>query len=190
MPGQDSNEIVVAAGGSLSFAPVGTPLPTNLTTALNAAFKDVGYIDEDGATFTAGVDVEDIMSWQKATPTRRLVTARTLAAQANLQQWNEDNFALAFGGGDWTEPTAGVHRYDPPADQDPLEEHAVVLAWQDGDRSSRLVISRATVNEEVETQFVRNGASVLPITFQALTPDDADAAWYYLTDDHQFSAAS
>ena len=35
-------------GGAVYSAPLGTTLPTDATTALNVAFKALGYISEDG----------------------------------------------------------------------------------------------------------------------------------------------
>lgn len=37
-------------GGAVFRAPLGTPLPTDTTTALNDAFKSLGYISKDGLT--------------------------------------------------------------------------------------------------------------------------------------------
>jgi hypothetical protein len=186
---QDTKQIKVLSEGDLFIAPVGTALPETVDEALDPAFINLGLVTDDGVTFSRGQEVEDIMSWQRQTPSRRIVTGRTFTAAAQLQQHNPDNFALAFGGGEWSEPDAGIYRYDPPADGDALAEYAVVIDAQDGDRHDRAVILRSTVEGEVETQFVRNAASVLPITFSALTPDDADRPWYYLSDDEAFAGA-
>lgn len=50
-------------GGSVFVAPVGTELPTDVTTALNAAFQNVGYISEDGVVNTNSPDTDTIKEW-------------------------------------------------------------------------------------------------------------------------------
>lgn len=189
---QDADEIQVAANGDLYIAPYGTTLPadTDPRAALNAAFSNVGYLSDDGMSLAAGASVEDIRVWQKQNPARRIVTERTFSASGSLAQWNEETFAVAFGGGEWTTTAAGVYRYDPPADGAAITEYAAVLDWQDGDRLYRTVIQRATLADDVETQLVRNGPSLLPITLNALTPDDEDAPWFFVTDDPAFAVAS
>lgn len=183
----NSEELVVAISGHIRLANLADvpslPATTDGPTADTPDFTDLGYTTEDGVTFTATPTVEDINAWQKATPVRRLVTARALTAAFSLEQWNQDNFSLAFGGGEWSEPAPGVFRYDPPADVDPLPDYALVVDFQDGDRHCRVVIYRGNVTEAVETQLMRTGIAVLPITFNALSPDDRDRAWYFVGDD-------
>lgn len=43
-------------GGYIFSAPVGTALPTDYSTALNAAFVNLGYVTDDGATFSTETD--------------------------------------------------------------------------------------------------------------------------------------
>ncbi len=184
---QNAEEITVALSGKVWVAPysAGLTLPDDLATP-DAAFIDLGYTSEDGVTFSASPNVEDIMSWQKQTPVRRIVTGRDTSVAFTLEQTNLDTFALAFGGGTWTEPTAGLYRYDPPADADLLSEYACVVDFADGDRNSRIVLMRATINDAVKTQLVRNNAAMLPITLAALTPDDQDKPWYFISDDPSY----
>lgn len=50
-------------GGAISYAPTTTTLPTDATTALDAAFVNVGYISEDGVTQGITRDSEEIKAW-------------------------------------------------------------------------------------------------------------------------------
>lgn len=187
---QTAEEITVALTGNVWIAPYSDTLvlPEDLG-APDAAFTDMGYTTEDGVTFSATPNVEDIMAWQKATPVRRIVTSREVTIGYTLEQLNLDTFAHAFGGGEWTEPTAGVYRYDPPADADALAEYACIIDFADGDRNGRFVLSRGTVNDAVETNLVRNNAAMLPVSLAGLTPDGEDTAWYFISNDDAFAPA-
>lgn len=188
---QDSSEIVVAVSGDISIAPVGTTLPTDLSALDTDVWTNLGYTTEDGVTFNDSVEIEEIRAWQSANPVRKIVTARDKTVEFALEQWNPDNFILAYGGGDWSMPSAGIHRFDPPAVADAVAEYSMVVDLADGDKSHRFVIERGNVQEGVETQLLRSGAAVLPITFGTLNPDNPDnPAWYHLTDDPAFANAS
>ena len=50
-------------GGSVFRAPLGTVLPTDATSDLNAAFKNMGYISEDGVSNEATRDSAEIKAW-------------------------------------------------------------------------------------------------------------------------------
>lgn len=50
-------------GGAIYTAPVGTPLPTSATEALDPAFQGLGYVSEDGLTNSTSLEVEKIKAW-------------------------------------------------------------------------------------------------------------------------------
>lgn len=50
-------------GGGIYSAPLGTAVPTDATTALNVAFKNLGYVSEDGVTNSDERSTDDIKAW-------------------------------------------------------------------------------------------------------------------------------
>jgi hypothetical protein len=50
-------------GGAIFTAPIGTTLPTDTTTALDAAFKCLGYVSEDGVVNANSPETENVKAW-------------------------------------------------------------------------------------------------------------------------------
>lgn len=51
------------ATGAVFVAPAGTTVPTDATSALDAAFKGLGYVSEDGLVNSIETDTENIKAW-------------------------------------------------------------------------------------------------------------------------------
>lgn len=184
---QDTSELRVASHGDIYVAPVGTALPTDVDSALNAAFINLGLVTEDGVSMSVSPEVESFMAWQRRQAVRRELVNQDITLSFALEQWNAENVKFAFGGGAVSEPSAGLFRYDFPDGDDALDERAIVVEWQDGpDHRWRIVFERGNVMEAVESQFVRNALAVLPITFGVLAADDGGSPGYILADDLEF----
>lgn len=180
---QDAAEIHVASNGSVHAGAVGSTVPTTPTAALDGAFYDLGYLTEDGVTFTSTPTVEELRAWQEADPVRRITTTRSLTVAGNLMQTNQENFLVAFGGGSWSSPSAGIYKYTPPLPSAALAESCVVVRSQDGTKNNNYNVFRANITEAVESTLSRSAAQLLPFTFSALSPAGGGASWEFLTDD-------
>lgn len=185
---KDASELKVAGNGGIFVAPVGSTLPVDVDSPLDGAFVDTGYATEDGVTFRYAPEITDHRGWQSAHPLRRDLTNVELDAVFGLLQWNEETIRLAFGGGEVTEPSDGVFRYDFPEAGDEIDERAAVVETIDGDRKDRFVIARCNPVEAVETQFQRASTAVLPITLRALQPDSGVVAYYLTNDEDAFGS--
>lgn len=183
----NADSIVVAANGTVYVAPVGSTQPTNPTSAPAAAWLDLGYVSEDGATFSESKDIEDVLAWQSFYPVRKLITGKEATLAFALREWDERSIPLAFGGGTISQPSAGVWRYEPPL-PGTLDLRAMMIDWQDGSKNYRLIIPRGLVVEAVETNLTRSAAADLPITFSAIPSSTADDAYILLTDSIAFSS--
>lgn len=176
MTARNADEIVVASNGDVFVAPVGTTLPTTAEGALNVAFMALGYITEDGVTFTNSVESEGLPAWQSMQPVRTLVTGQEITASFGLMQWNEDTLKFAFGGGVYTDEGDGEFSFLLPLPEE-REEFACVIDAVDGNRVYRLVFPRVTVSDLGDIQFTRGDAAALPVTVTA-NPDATGRAGY------------
>lgn len=180
-PGNDANKIIVAPGGKVWVAPVGTAAPADATTAPVAAWIDLGYVSEDGATLRNSQTTEGIGAWQSPYPVRVVLTERAAQLAFALRQWSKDTIPLAFGGGAVT-GTPPNFQYDPPAGTDAVDYRAMLVDWVDGTRAYRVVAFKVTLADQVETQLVRTAAADLPLTFD-LMADAVTKPFRILTND-------
>ena len=176
----DTDELVVGSNGRVWVAPLTATLPTDSDTALQDPWADLGYLTEDGATFTYSRTVESIRSWQSFDPTRRIVTERTVSLAFTMQQWNTATLKFALGGGTIS-LNGGEYTFTPPDPED-LDLRSLVLEYTDGIKDYRLVFPQGMVTSNVETQIVRNAEAQLPITFDAI-PEAGSPVYTLITND-------
>lgn len=189
MAWNDPSETVVGGTGQLYTAAVGTALPTDVDAALNASFVGLGLHSEDGVSVNRSQEIFRLGAWQSRNDVRRERESETFQLTAALLQWNEATVVAAFGGGSVTS-TANGYKYTPPAVTEEIEEVAVVCEVEDGNEALLFVIPRANAVETVESSFARSQGSMLPVTFEALEPDDGSAAWYFLASSGAFATGS
>lgn len=171
--GKNVDEIVIGGNGAIFFAPTGTAIPASIAAPLGVGWRDVGYVSEDGATFTDGKTLESVRAWQSLHDLRKFVSSKETSVAFSLMQFSGENVKTAFGGGQITEQATGAYRYTPP-DPAHIEEGMLAVEWEDGDHDFRLILPRGMVTETVETTISRTAAGLLPITFGVLGEDGTD----------------
>lgn len=177
MPNLAEN-IVVAGNGLVAIAPEGAILPVDASTALDAAFTELGYIDEEGVNFAPDLTVEDIMAWQSLSPIRTLLTAYQLEASFSLMEWTEDSLLLAFGGGIFTDNLDGTWDFDLPAPGE-RPTYAMVIEGHDGSERYRVVLPRTELIDTDDIPLNKGGASLLGVTIKALAGANGRAGAIY-----------
>lgn len=97
----DANSMMVGTSGGGSdatglvwLAPIGTTAPTDATTALNAGFKDAGYIAESGVVMSFAETAKDIKVYGSQIPVRTIVTDQKFTAKWTMAEINEISMAV------------------------------------------------------------------------------------------------
>lgn len=175
MPGLEAQNVVVAGTGAVWTAPEGTPMPTDLA-ALADPWIDMGYVSEEGVTFTISREQEDIGAWQSLEPIRVLVTSEPKVIGFELMEFDTESLLLAFRGG--TVAGTTVKTYTPP-DPGAEDVRAMVVDGVDGATTWRFAFPRVALQGDVEWALVRSDAVRLPLEFQVLASAEK---WTILSD--------
>lgn len=182
LTGNQGAALNVGGDGQILVAPLSTAEPANVSTALNAAFTDLGYASEAGVTLADGKTIVGIGAWQSFYDLREIVTARDFTVGFALRQWTRGPVSLAFGGGTFLDQGAGKTKYSPPSPS-VVDERCLIVAWQDGSASWRLVVPRCVAIDNVSSTISRTAAADLAISMKVLAPSSGALPWYMLTDD-------
>lgn len=168
-PVLNASEVVVGTANSagIYIAPLGTPLPTDTTTALDAKWKSLGYLTEDGVGQMLAVDTEDIMSWQDLSPVRNVFKSRVLSFKFSMLQWNPTTLALYMGTTEPTAATDGSYTMELSAFDKPVE-HALVVDIDDAGQKYRIAMHRTILSEVDDLALQRGSAAPLGITVKCL----------------------
>lgn len=187
----DAGETIVAGTGEVYVADTGTSLPALTSTDLDAvpAWFGLGYHSEDGVGLNFSPEFQRHNAWQARKPIRINRVSDALIVTFGLLQWNEKSVPLAFGGGSIV-PNGGEYKYVPPAADDDLDERALVVDADDGDRRARVIIPRGAVTEALDVQLNAGAMSVLPISFEVLEYDGGDDFNILFGDSVAFAAGS
>ncbi len=187
----NATQVRSGISGSVYMAPVGTAMPTDVAAAMAAAWKELGYISEDGPSLEASTDSEPIRAWQSLDPVRTNLTGRTLTTSFTLLQRNLNSLQLAFGGG--TTTTTGVapnevFTYTPPVDDNTVFERAFVLEVTDGTIKDRFALYRGQPNLSGAIPFKRDEASGFEIEITHLR--STDGTWKLISSDAAVASAA
>lgn len=180
-----ASNVRVGITGELSVAPVGTAAPTSSVSALNASFKGLGYVSEDGVTETPNDTVENIVAWQNATVVRAVTTESFFTFQMTLIETKGEVVELYYKGSSVSVVGAGEYKIEVTgAESDP---RAFVLDVIDGSKHYRTYIPNGEVTERGEITYATAEAIGYDITITAyadtngvlFTKFSDDAAWQY-----------
>lgn len=165
----------IAGTGTVYVAPAGTPVPSNATDALDAAFVPVGLTTTDGVRLSIDRQFRRRRIWPELQASRVRLTAQDTQAEWTMLEWSPTTLQVAFAGGTVTTTGDGGWTFTPAPFNPPVPQIAVVIDMRDGDRIKRLVLDRASIAGSIETTFSEDTPALLPITVSVATVDGAPA---------------
>lgn len=164
--------------GGIFAAPVGTTLPTDATTALDAAFESVGYVTDDGLTKTVNRDSDTIFAWggdtialiQKSfSADFKFKMAEYLSAVPQTLLYGEDNVTASTATNTDTVAVA-VTSAAPP-------HNTWIVEMKQGNGRVRLVIPDAVISDTGDVVYKDDDVASLDVTVTAFA--DATAHFFY-----------
>lgn len=149
-----SSNVRVAVTGAVYVAPTATAAPTAADATLNVAFKDLGYVSEDGVTETRDRSTNEIRAWQNADLVREVVTDSSLAYSFTLIETKLETIELFYGG--TVDDTDGSIGIVPSATGG---RHSFVIDVIDGTDLIRIYLPSAEITE-VGDQVYQSGEAI------------------------------
>lgn len=181
-------QVRIAQTGALYLAPYGTAAPVDTATALTTPWAQLGYASEKGADITFDVKFGDIKSWQSLVVLRKYVTDQGLSIAVELEQTNSDVLSAYFAGAAAvTNPNETGGKVLNVSNTPGVDERAAVLEFFDGTVKYRIYVPRCLVTDRGKTTASRGGATIWPITIEALAVDQNTPIASLIFKDSNFS---
>lgn len=163
-------------GGAIYVAPLGTSLPTDSSTALNAAFKCLGYVSEDGVTNSNSPESDNVKAWGGDTVLVLQTDRPDSFSLTLLEGLNEDVLKTIYGSSNVTVDGSGNITVKATADE--MIGHAWVFEMiMKGNRAKRTVIPNGTISELGDIVYKDDEAVGYNVTIQDV-PDNSGVYHY------------
>ncbi len=164
-------------GGYIFTAPVGTPLPTDITTTLDPAFKVLGFISEDGYVESYESDSEDIVD-MNGDLMDSPVTSRIESAQFTLAEIKVETLKVQYGDDNVTDEN-GVITVRHGSDSDTIRSYVLELVLKNG-RRWRKVIPNGQSGELDDLTLAVGELAARALTIKYLTDEDGNTCYDYI----------
>lgn len=163
-------------GGAVHFAPLGTTLPTDATTALDPAFVDLGYVSEDGLTNNNSPESDTVKAWGGDTVLNLQTDRPDTFALTLIEAMNQNVLKAIYGESNVTVDNDGNVSVQATAED--MSSGAWVFDMiLKGGRAKRVVVPNGTISELGEINYKDDEAVGYNITITDVP--DASGVYHY-----------
>lgn len=175
---------------AISVAPVGTALPTDVTTVANAAFKKVGYLSDDGLTEGEDRSTDTVQAWGGATVATAQSSFEKTFQFTMIEFLNANAQKLLRGDANVTATAATSSTGSKLTIRETADlpsPKAMIIDIVSGSAKVRHVIPYGQVTDSDDISWTDSDPAGLPVTFSAY-PDANGVYVYTYTDDGVFTS--
>lgn len=166
----------VTITGGIKFAPIGTTTPTDPTSTLNAAFKEMGYVNKEGLKLSSDASDDKITVWGGVTiRTIRSDYSATLSGTL-LSTLDVDVLKTVFGANQ-VQQQAGFIAIKHTSDIAPENVYIVETKDSSSGGRKRFVIPKGQITVSGDVNLSHTEITGFEVSIEALA--DKDGVCYY-----------
>ncbi|MBP3753593.1 MAG: phage tail protein [Lachnospiraceae bacterium] len=162
--------------GAVHFAPLGTTLPTDATTALDPAFVDLGYVSADGLTNNNSPESDTVKAWGGDTVLNLQTDRPDTFALTLIEAMNQNVLKAVYGETNVTVDTNGNVSISATAEDMPSGAWVFDMILKGG-RAKRIVVPNGTISELGEITYKDDEAVGYNITITDVP--DSSGVYHY-----------